>query len=137
MKTTNAIYKLLPSLINISLTFILSSPSFILSGFGLIWKLSWIAIFLVYNLIFELSYKKRDPGMILVKTYYDHERTIAQKLLYACLYTLSFSTLIFYIWFPFDLLLINLVVIQLPFILKFGNTFHGFLSGNVKTIKMF
>ena len=75
--------------------------------------------------------------MILVKTYYDHERTIAQKLLYACLYTLSFSTLIFYIWFPFDLLLINLVVIQLPFILKFGNTFHGFLSGNVKTIKMF
>ncbi len=135
MKTTSAIYKLLPSILNVLLTFILSLPFLILFNSSLAWKLSWIVIFLIYNLVFEFFYKNRDPGMVLFNTYYEHKRTASQKLLYICLYTLSFSSLLFYIWFPFDLLLINLIAVQLPCVYLTGNTLHGFLSGNVKTIR--
>lgn len=135
MKNTNIFYKSLPSIINIALTFILSIPLLVYFGFGSNYKISWAMIFLLYNLVFELFFYKRDPGMIFVGTFYEHQRTTLQKILYVILYTLSFSTLLFYIWVPFDLFLINILFIQLPCVLITKNTFHGFLAGNVKTVK--
>jgi len=135
MKTTNWFYKLLPSALNVLLTFGLSLPFLFMFGRGLAWKISWIVIFFLYNCIFEFFYEKRDPGMILFNTYYERKRSLPQELLYVLLYTLSFSTLLFYIWIPGDLLIINLFLVQLPFVLIAKNTLHGFLSGNIKTTR--
>lgn len=134
-KTTNALYKLLPSVLNVILTFILSSPFLLLFGPSLTWRTAWITVFFLYNLIFEFLYQRRDPGMIIFSTYYERQRTPKEELLYVLLYTISFSTLLFHLWFPFDLLLINLIAFQLPFVLRTGNTFHGYIAGNIRTVR--
>jgi len=137
MKVTNIFLKTLPSVINVIITFILTLPLLVYFGLGLNWKFSWVIIFFFYNFAFEFFYQKRDPGMILVGTFYERQRSKIQKLFYVILYSLSFSTLLFHIWFPFDIFLINIFLIQLPCILFFKNTLHGFLSGNVKTVTRF
>lgn len=134
MKTTNISYKLFPSVINIIVTFVLSLPFLLIYEDITKWKIIWVVIFFLYNCIFEFAYN-RCLGMMLFGTYYEKEKTILQKLLYVFLYTISFGTILFYIWVPFDLLIFNLVAIQLPFILITGNTFHGFVSGKIKTIR--
>ena len=130
MKTKNILNKLFASIVNVILTFILSLPFFFLYGNTQKWKVGWIFIFFIYNLVLY----RKCPGMVLVKTHYEKQRTLPQVIFYTILYTLSFSTLIFYIWFPFDLLIFNLLVLQLPSILLTGNTLHGLLSGNIKTL---
>ncbi|HPQ79900.1 MAG TPA: hypothetical protein PLG47_05570, partial [Candidatus Dojkabacteria bacterium] len=57
-----------------------------------------------------------------------------QIVIYAILYTLSYTTVVFYILFPFDLLIINLLFLQLPFVILKRTTLHGYLSGNMCTI---
>lgn len=133
MKNTNAIYKLFTSVINVALTFILALPFLFHYEIGLEWKLVWIAIFFVYNLFCEVVFGK-CVGMMILKTSYEIQKSFLEKVLYVFLYTISFSTLLFYIWFPFDILLINLLAIQLPCILLTGTTLHGFLSGGIKTV---
>jgi len=133
MKTTTALYKLLPSLVNVCLTFVVALPLLVWVG-GLTWKLGWLAIFLSYSLLAEVFFR-RDVGMTLFGTHYELPRSLKQKIVYAILYSLSFSSLLFAIWLPFDLLLANLLLLQLPCVYFTGNTLHGFLSGNIKTVK--
>jgi hypothetical protein len=133
-RNTNILEKIIPSIINIFLTFIISSPFLIYFGMNLSWKVIYIAIFFVYNLFFEYKYD-RCLGMMILRTRYKNKRSNIQKTIYVFLYTLSFSTLLFYIWCPFDLLLINLLFLQLPSVLFFGTTLHGLVI-NTKTIKI-
>lgn len=133
MKTTNITIKLLISIINIVITFILSLPFLIYYGISIEWKILWIMIFLVYNIVVETAFG-RCIGMMVLKARYEFQKSFWQTTLYVTLYTASFSTLLFYVRFPFDLLFINLLV-QLLFILSTGTTLHGYLSGGVKTIK--
>lgn len=57
--------------------------------------------------------------------------TIFVAILYTFLYSLSFSTIVIWIFYPFDLLLFNLLFIQLPTVLLTGTTLHGYLSGRM------
>ena len=63
------------------------------------------------------------------------EYPLLNQFIHAVLYTLSFSTLLFWIYFPFDLFLVNILLIQLPSILLTGSTLHGYLAGKMTTIK--
>lgn len=135
MKNTNAFYKLLQSVINVLATFILVLPFLLIYGISLKWKIYWIAIFFLYNLFFEFAYG-RCLGMTMFGTQYETKKSSSEKILYITLYTVSFSTLLFYIWFPFDLLIFNLLFLQLPCVLLTGTTVHGFLSGGIKTVWM-
>ncbi len=72
--------------------------------------------------------------MILFNTHYEARKLPIEKVVYIMLYTASFSTILFYIWVPFDLLVFNLLILQLPCILLTGTTLHGFLSGGIKTV---
>ena len=134
MKQTNIIQKLIPSLINIIVVAILVSPLFILHWpYGLI-KLILVILFFLYNLFFLAFFKNRDLGMIIAKTYWEKEYPLVNKLIYTIFYTGSFATLIFWIWFPMDLLLINMIFLQLPSILLTGTTLHGYLAGKMVTV---
>jgi hypothetical protein len=73
--------------------------------------------------------------MILFGVYWKEEYPIKQQIIYAFLYSLSFSTIVIWIFFPFDLLLFNLLLIQLPCVLKTGTTLHGHLSGRMSGYK--
>ncbi len=134
MKNTSIQYKLAASIINILATFLAALPFLYIYGLSTEWKVSWIVIFFFYNVIFEGIYG-RCLGMMLCNTHYKSEVPLLRKLVYITLYTASFSTLLFYLWFPFDLLLINLLLLQLPSLLLTKTTLHGFVSGDVMTVR--
>ncbi len=129
MRTTNVIEKALTSVINFVIVFIISFPFFKYLSF-LNWKISIIIIFFLYNLFFLIFNENRCLGMMAVGTIWDKKVSFPKELLFIFIYTLSFSTLFFWIWFPFDIFLINILFLQLPTILMTGTTFHGYLSGN-------
>jgi hypothetical protein len=53
---------------------------------------------------------------------------------YVAAYAAGFASIIYYIWLPFDLLLLNSAA-QLTSILRTGNTLHGWLTGSETTTK--
>ncbi len=134
MRDTTAIEKLLPSILNATFALLLSLPFYLYFGFGLTWKLSVIGIFYVLQVLdTHENMQFRCLGMRILGTVWEKRYTRLQKNIYSILYTLSFSTLFFYVYFPFDLLLINLLLLQLPAVYFSGTTLHGLLSGNMRS----
>ncbi len=134
-KNTNALQKLSVSIINVFFVLLLSIPFYLIYGFGNEYKIALVVIFLVYNLVFIFTTKNRCLGMIFLNIYWKEEYPFKNQVIYVFLYTLSFSTAVIWIFFPFDLLLINLLFIQFPFVLKTGTTAHGYFSGKMSGYK--
>jgi hypothetical protein len=132
MKITSTLYKVLPSAINVVATFILTLPFLLLFGMGTSWKVVWVLIFFLYNVLFEYWYD-RSPGMMIFETVYESRMTLSKRFLYLFLYTVSFASLVFHEWFPFDLFILNGVA-QFICVQLTGTTIHGLLSG-VKTVR--
>lgn len=132
---TNALEKLMVSVINTFFVVLISSPFYYIYGFNLKYKIILILLFLFYNLLFIFVSKNRCLGMILLKVYWKKDYPLLNQLVYAFLYTASFSTIVIWIFFPFDLLLINLLFLQLPCVLITGTTLHGYLSGKMTGYK--
>lgn len=135
MKNTNAFQKFSSSLINAIVVFIVTLPFLSLTDNLLVKRLIVIVTFFVYCLIFMFLNENRDLGMIMTKSYWKAKYSIKNQLLFNFLYTLSFATLFFHIYFPLDLFLINMILVQLPFVLITGTTFHGYFSGKMVTVK--
>ena len=133
-RTTNILEKTLPSLINVMVVFLLSSPVLFFSWDNEIKKICVILLFFLYNTVFVLLNKGRCLGMIMAKTYWERQYPYFQHMIFIVLYTASFASLFFWVSFPYDIFLCNMICIQLPSILITGTTFHGFVSGNMKTI---
>lgn len=134
MKTTGIIQKSIPSLINVIVVIALASPFYLIDKSYGMFKIILIIFFFGYNLFFLIFYKNRDLGMMIARTYWNEEYPVQNKLIYIVLYTASFATLVYWIWFPFDLLLINLIFFQLPCVLLTGTTLHGYIAGNMVTV---
>lgn len=135
MRNTTALEKLGTSSINILFTLILCSPFWIWDTQFNQLKLISLFIFLIYSLGVIFLPKNRCLWMILLGTYWKKKYSLNQHFLYAILYSLSFSSLFFWIIFPFDLLLFNILFFQIPSIILTGTTFHGYLSWNMITVK--
>jgi hypothetical protein len=128
---TNSWQKLLVSIINISFVIALSIPFFIHLGFSAEYRLTLVLLFLAYQLLIILFPGRRSIGAIFIHTVWSETYSIKNHIIYALLYTLSFATIVIWIVFPFDLLLINLLLVQWPFVKKTGYTLHGYLSGKM------
>lgn len=126
-----AIKKLSVSIVNVFVVVILTLPFLGLFGFDLRYRITVGVAFLVYQLIIALTPSKRSLGMIVMKSYWSKKYSLVNHLTFAVLYSMSFATALFWIKFPFDLLLFNLLLIQLPMVLKTGYTVHGYLSGRM------
>ncbi|MFA5349232.1 MAG: hypothetical protein WC309_02595 [Candidatus Paceibacterota bacterium] len=136
MRKSNALEKLGASIINTGAVLILSVPFyFLFHGFNLYWKLSFIGSFFFYNLFFLIFFDNRCLGMRLLKTRWEREYPIINQLAFIFLYTLSFSSLLFWVYFPFDIFLFNMLLLQLPCVLFTGTTVHGLLSGRMTGVK--
>jgi len=133
---TNAIQKLLVSVINSLFVLFISVPLLLIFGFDFKYKLLVILLFLIYRLIVAFTPTHRDFGDLLTKTVWIKNYSFKNHVAFAFLYTLSFSTIFIWVFFPFDLLIFNLLFIQLPFIQKTGYTLHGFLSGKMAGKKL-
>lgn len=121
--------KLLASVINVLILFILAIP---------LWqgnlpinteRIVLVAGLFAYELIFLLIRDGRDPGMRVVGSYWRKRYSLRRKVVYVFFYTLSFSSILFWIRFPFDVSILNLLFIQLPSVMLSGTTLHGWLAG--------
>lgn len=133
MRRTNVLEKLGASIINVAVVFVFTIPFILLWGFGLYWKLSFIGLFFLYNLIFLIFGNNICVGSRILKTRWEKEYPFINRLIFIFLYTLSFSSLLFWIIFPFDIFLVNMLLLQLPCVLLTGTTVHGLLSGKMMT----
>ncbi|MGA2666990.1 MAG: hypothetical protein ABSE91_02775 [Patescibacteria group bacterium] len=97
-------------------------------------KLFIILLFLLYNLGCFFLNKNRDIGMAMVGAYWKQQYPKPQQILYIALYTLSFASIFYHIFFPFDLLLFNIVLLQVPTLLFSGMTFPAFLAGRMQIV---
>ncbi len=125
---TSFFQKIFASAINASCALILSLPIFLHYGFRIQWRLTTILIFLLYELVLLFTKDKRDIGMIVVGSHWKQPFTPLQYVIYNIFYALSFATAFFYIVFPGDLLLCNLLLVQLPLIIFTKFTLHGYIS---------
>ena len=126
--------KIVSSLINVFFFLIIFSPFYFFINDNFLKKISLIGLFFIYNLFFLLFNKNRCLGMIITKTRYKKEYPKWRHLLYDTLYTLSFSTLLFWVFFPFDLFLFNMLILQLPTLIFKRTTLHGYLAGGITSI---
>jgi hypothetical protein len=133
--TTNIFEKAIPSLLNAIIAFGIATPFLLIFGSGLFWKVSVIVIFGLYEGFMYVSQRDRCFGMKIMDTYWRHKYSNKQHLIYNIFYMLSFATILIHVWFPLDLLIINIFFIQLPMVLIKGNTLHGYLGG-MHTVKV-
>jgi len=125
--------KLLASIINTFFVALIFIPLSFLTQLD--WRILLVLVFFGYNLFFLIFNKNRCLGMIVLKTHWKDNHSYWDYLIFIILYTLSFSTLLFYIFFPLDLFLINMIFFQIPTVILKKTTLHGFLSGNMVGIK--
>jgi hypothetical protein len=85
----------------------------------------------MFQLIILFLPGRRSLGMIIMDVSWNQKYSLKNHIIYALLYTTSFSTIIIWAIFPLDILLLNLLLIQLPMIHFTGYTLHGYLSGKM------
>lgn len=135
MRNTTTLEKLSTSCINMLFVFILCFPFWTWDMEVGQLKLISIFTFFIYSLSVIFVPKNRCLWMILLGTYWKKKYSRNQHFTYAVLYTLSFSSLLFWVFFPLDLLILNILILQIPSIILTGTTFHGYLSWNMITVK--
>lgn len=130
-RQTNIFVKLGTSCINAGVS---TGIGFVFRSYFEQWQIIAIALFFLMNIVFLLCRDRREIGMLIVGSYWAERYPLWQHVVFSVFYTASFATLFIWVWFPFDIFLINMFFLQLPFVLKTGTTFHGFLSGNMRTV---
>ena len=109
-RTINIPEKLFLSSIKLIISLIISTPFFLLWGLSVEWKISVIVISFLYSVFFLIFNKNRGMAMIITRTYWEKHYSWLNHVIFIILYTLSFSTLFFWIVFPFDLFIANMLV---------------------------
>jgi len=135
-RTTNAIEKLSISAINTFIVFIFFLPFTTITIDIIYKKLIFVALFFIYNLVILTINNNKCVGMIILNLDWEKKYKLKNKILHRILYTLSFSTLLFHIYFPGDIFVINMLCIQLPCVILTKTTCHGYLSGKLTSIKL-
>jgi hypothetical protein len=134
-RLTSAAEKLLISAVNAAVALLFATPFLLIDLTRPQIKWILVALFFAENVEAMIFHAYRLPGMYLLGSRWKTSYPISRQLLHAVLYSASFSTLLFWVWFPGDLLLLNLLCLQLPSVLATGTTLHGFLAGNMVDIK--
>jgi len=123
---------ILPLIINCLIVFVLGV---LLAPFQYLpAKIFIILLFFLYNLYFLIFHQGRDLGMFLLDIDWRDDYQLKIKIVHLVLYTASFASIFYYLLFPFDLLLINIFVLQVPTILLKESTFPEKFAGNMQTV---
>jgi len=131
MKKTGALDKFLVSVINLAIVIIPTIPFWFI-GY---WQIALVVFFLTYQVVVAFTKTGQSVGMRLLNIRWAKDYPIRNRLIFAVLYSASFATIVIWIFFPFDLIIFNLLLIQLPMVLVTGYTLHGFLSGKMYGVK--
>src|SRR3989338_7299226 len=100
--STTAWEKLLNSAVNVGIVLILFLPVWLwLDTTIMVKKMGLITLFFIFKLGLIFFNQNRSLGMMLTKTYWKKKYPLRHKLIHAVLYTLSFSTRLWWVYFPF------------------------------------
>lgn len=135
MRTTTVWEKIGSSVINIIIVFVIFLPFYFFIDDYVMQKVVFITLFFVYTMIFFFSNHNRCIGMMIMHVYYAGSYDFWKHFFYNIFYTMSFATIFFWIFVPFDLLIFNLLFLQLPVILIKKTTLHGYIAGDIVTVK--
>lgn len=135
VSNTNLYQKLGPSIINVVFVLMLGGVLSYLSGFNFLDKLNIVLLFFCYEFICIFLFKGRDIGMIIFRTHWKKPYNLNRLLAFNLFYSLSFATLFFFVFFPFDLFIFNFLFLQIPCLILTKKTFHGFIT-NVESVKL-
>lgn len=135
MVKTTALDKLKVSIVNFASIFAISGWFLLIFPFE-IWRFYFLGCFLAYQIWLIFTSDFCSLGMKILKIRWNKSVPRKNRAAFAIFYTLSFSTLFFWLIFPFDILIFNLLCVQLPMIFKTGKTLHAFLSGGIYGVKI-
>ncbi len=133
-RRTNIFEKIAASAINVIFISIVAIPTYFYLGWTLKFKIAVGLIFFIGSLFFHLQGNGQCPGMKILKTHWEKKYNKKQKVIYSVLYTLSFSTMLIWLYFPLDVFIINMLS-QMITILFTGTTLHGYITGKMHTVK--
>lgn len=134
VRPTTAYEKVIASVVNVIVIVITVFLIMPLLSAWFNWKLVTISIFFTYQLVTYFFRDHRDLGMLVVGSFWDRDVHFARFMAYVSLYTVSFGTLLYSIWFPLDLFLMNILFLQLPSVVFRHTTFHG-LVARLRTVR--
>ncbi len=135
MRPTTIFEKLLTSVINSLVAILLVAPFLKLAENSISEKLMIISSFFILKLAAMIFNQNRNLGMVIIGSYWNKPTTIFNQIKYNLLYTISFASLFFWIVFPFDLALLNLLFIQAITVKITRTTMHAYLSDYLITCK--
>jgi len=124
MITTTAVEKASASVINI-----LAFGCIVWPFMNYLSVASCCVLFFLFQSLFFLRDDKRDIGMLIVGSRYERGYSRRQYLLYTCLYTFSVMT----VFYP-GIFALNMLM-QIACIMMTGTTIHGYLAGEIKTVR--
>ena len=119
--------KLLASSLNAILAIAMATPT--LDHSWEAFRIAAVLNFFLYNLLFLACNENRCLGMIGFGLRWRGPFEWRRHLAHNLLYTASFATLFWFVVFPFDLLVANLLLLQIPALLTRGQTFHALVAG--------
>lgn len=116
-KTSSIFDKLLTSALNVLIVVLISLPFILIAESLIVKKFIIIGIFLLYCLFISIFNKGIYPYMALSGEKWKENYPLKKHVIHSVLYTLSFSTLLFSIFFPFDVFIFNMLLLQLPMLI--------------------
>lgn len=135
VRPTRPLEKLLCSAVNAAAVLLPFIPIAISDLPLLAKQVALVGLFLAENLIAIAFFDYRLPGMWLLGSFMAEPYPLRSRLRHALFYTASFATLPFWVWFPLDLFLVNMLCLQLPAIWLTGTTLHGWLAGGMVDLR--
>lgn len=124
--------KLRNSVLHLAMIAVLFLPCFLLVKNVLHLKIYFLIFVFLVQLIMISFNNGRTLIHVFFKTYHEKKYKYWQYISWSVLYTLSVASLLFSVIFPFDLLILNLLV-QLLTYQRTGTTLHQFLAGRMVT----
>lgn len=124
--------KLRNSIIHLLILVALFSPIFLFTKDPVTLKVLFVLFVFISQLFFVLLNNGRTFSHMIFKTYHKESYKIWQYFVWSIFYSLSVSTILFWVFFPFDLLILNLLIQYIVYV-KTGTTTHQLLAGKMIT----
>ncbi len=134
-RQTTRLEKIIASLVNIGVCFILSLPILIVYRSRVQWQIAFVVAAGIYQVIVATILRDRCLGLRAIKARWEQERyPTRRRIIFHTLYFLHDASVAVWIFFPFDIFLANILILQLPLLLIANSTFQNWTSG-FKSIK--
>ncbi|MEK7588224.1 MAG: hypothetical protein AAB438_00205 [Patescibacteria group bacterium] len=95
-------------------------------------KILFLLLVFIAQIVFVFLNNGRTLSHVIFKTYHKEKYKNWQWLVWSIFYTVSVASILFWVYFPFDLLILNLIIQYITYLIA-GTTLHQLLAGKMIT----